>query len=41
MKLRLATNRGFTLAEVLAAMVFMAIVIPVAMQGLQISNHYR
>ena len=29
---------GFTFAEVLAALVFMAIVIPVAMQGLQIAN---
>ncbi|HEY9171204.1 MAG TPA: hypothetical protein VI136_02865 [Verrucomicrobiae bacterium] len=29
---------GFTLAEVLAAMLFMAIVIPVAMQGLQIAS---
>ena len=28
---------GFTLAEVLAALVFMAIVIPVAMQGLRIA----
>ncbi len=36
-----AVNRaraGFTLAEVLAAMLFMAIVIPVAMQGLQIAS---
>src|SRR2546422_7142993 len=29
---------GFTLVEVLAALVFMAIVIPVAMQGLRIAN---
>lgn len=29
---------GFTFAEVLAALVFMAIVIPVAMQGLQLSS---
>ena len=29
---------GFTLAEVLAALLFMAIVIPVAMQGLRIAN---
>jgi type II secretory pathway pseudopilin PulG len=29
---------AFTFAEVLAALVFMAIVIPVAMQGLQIAN---
>ena len=29
---------GFTLAEVLAALVFMAIVIPVALQGLKIAN---
>lgn len=36
-----AANRrraGFTLAEVLAAMVFMAIVIPVAVQGLRVAN---
>ena len=31
-------NAGFTLAEVLAALLFMAIVIPVAVQGLQIAN---
>lgn len=30
--------QGFTLAEVLAAMLFMAIVIPVAVQGLQIAS---
>lgn len=29
---------GFTLAEVLAALVFMAIVIPVAVQGVRIAN---
>src|SRR2546423_5780871 len=29
---------GFTLAEVLAALLFMAIVIPVAVQGLRIAN---
>lgn len=29
---------GFTLAEVLAAMLFMAIVIPVALQGLRIAS---
>jgi type II secretion system protein I len=36
-----AANRahaGFTLAEVLAALLFMAIVIPVAVQGLQIAS---
>jgi hypothetical protein len=32
------TGSAFTFAEVLAAMVFMAIVIPVAMQGLQIAS---
>jgi prepilin-type N-terminal cleavage/methylation domain-containing protein len=31
-------SRGFTLAEVLAALVFMAIVIPVALEALRISN---
>jgi type II secretory pathway pseudopilin PulG len=31
-------NAGFTLAEVLAALLFMAIVIPVAVQGLRISS---
>ena len=30
--------KGFTLAEVLAALLFMAIVIPVAMQGLNIAS---
>ena len=34
---RLVRQRGFTLAEVLAALVFMAIVIPVAVQGLRIA----
>ena len=33
-----ADKRGFTLAEVLAALVFMAIVIPVALQGMQIAS---
>lgn len=33
-----ATNAGFTLAEVLAALVFMAIVIPVAIEGLHIAG---
>ena len=31
-------SAGFTLAEVLAALLFMAIVIPIAVQGLQIAN---
>src|SRR6266404_1281212 len=31
-------NRGFTLAEVLAALVFMAIVIPVALEALGIAS---
>ena len=31
-------DRGFTLAEVLAAMLFMAIVIPVAVAGLRIAS---
>ncbi len=31
-------KRGFTLAEVLAAVAFMAIVIPVAVHGIQIAN---
>src|SRR4051794_11067064 len=35
---RIAKTAAFTLAEVLAALVFMAIVIPVALQGLQIAN---
>jgi Tfp pilus assembly protein PilV len=40
MKSAPATNRksGFTLAEVLAALLFMAIVVPVAMQGLHIAS---
>ena len=32
------SQAGFTLAEVLAAMLFMAIVIPVAMEGLRIAS---
>ena len=32
------SQAGFTLAEVLAALLFMAIVIPVAVQGLQIAS---
>jgi len=32
------TRSGFTLAEVLAALLFMAIVIPVALQGLHIAS---
>ncbi len=36
-KLRLA-QAGFTLAEVLAAMLFMAIVIPVALSGLSVAS---
>ncbi len=35
---RSAAQAGFTLAEVLAALVFMAIVIPVAIQGLRIAS---
>lgn len=35
---RPAAAAGFTLAEVLAALVFMAIVIPVAMEGLHIAS---
>lgn len=35
---RQRTCGGFTLAEVLAALLFMAIVIPVALQGLQIAS---
>ena len=40
MKFSARTNstRGFTLAEVLAALLFMAIVVPVAMQGLHIAS---
>jgi type II secretory pathway pseudopilin PulG len=33
-----SSRGGFTLAEVLAALVFMAIVIPVALQGLRIAS---
>lgn len=33
-----ARRRGFTLAEVLAALLFMAIVIPVAVHGLQVAT---
>ena len=36
--LRSRRQAGFTLAEVLAALLFMAIVIPVAVQGLKIAN---
>jgi type II secretory pathway pseudopilin PulG len=36
--LKWSGRAGFTFAEVLAALVFMAIVIPVAMQGIQIAN---
>ena len=32
------SNSGFTLAEVLAALLFMAIVIPVALQGLRVAS---
>lgn len=35
---RRSRKRGFTLAEVLAALVFMAIVIPVTVQGLRIAS---
>ena len=40
MRLRPANNkaRAFTLAEVLAALLFMAIVVPVAMEGLHIAS---
>ncbi len=34
----LTKRRGFTLAEVLAALLFMAIVVPVAMEGLHIAS---
>ncbi len=34
----ITNSSGFTLAEVLAALVFMAIVIPVALQGLSIAS---
>ncbi len=33
-----STEKAFTFAEVLAAMVFMAILIPVVMQGLSLAN---
>src|SRR5512140_3148844 len=35
---RKGADRGFTLAEVLAALLFMAIVIPVAVQGLRVAS---
>jgi len=35
---RINPRAGFTLAEVLAALVFMAIVIPVALQGLRVAS---
>ena len=35
---RVAHQAGFTLAEVLAALLFMAIVIPVAVQGLRVAS---
>ena len=35
---RTANRAGFTLAEVLAALVFMAIVVPVAVEGLRVAN---
>ena len=35
---RIRSRAGFTFAEVLAALVFMAIVIPVVMQGISIAN---
>lgn len=35
---RAASNAGFTLAEVLAAMLFLAILIPVAVEGVLIAN---
>jgi len=35
---RIGRSAGFTLAEVLAALMFMAIVIPVAVQGLRIAS---
>ncbi len=38
LKTKLRLRAGFTLAEVLAALAFMAIVIPVAIRGLQIAN---
>lgn len=36
--LRLKSRQGFTFAEVLAALLLMAIVLPVAMQGLTVAN---
>lgn len=33
-----SSSRGFTFVEILAAMLFMAIVIPVAVQGIMIAN---
>ncbi len=33
-----ANRAGFTLAEALAALMFMSVVIPVAMQGLRVAN---
>ncbi len=38
MKFARKTNKAFTLAEVLAALVFLAILIPVAIQGLNIAS---
>jgi len=35
---RTGSRAGFTFAEVLAALVFMAIVIPVALQGISVAN---
>ena len=35
---RTCSRAGFTFAEVLAALVFMAIVIPVALQGISVAN---
>jgi type II secretion system protein I len=35
---RKARKRGFTLAEALAALAFLAIVIPVAVEGLRVAN---
>ena len=35
---RIRSRAGFTFAEVLAALVFMAIVIPVVLQGISIAN---
>lgn len=36
--MRRRSTAGFTLAEVLAALMFMAIVIPVAVEGLRVAN---